>query len=129
VNRMWLLIGAGWAVLAWVVVRLIGRGIRLADVREGLVPQLDDPLRRGTDLQPPGVCAAPRCECATPCPSAPDRPELPGAILALAYATDETSARYWLAVCARRGATPTELDALWTTWQRQHLPTDRDEDQ
>jgi hypothetical protein len=107
--RMWLLIGAGWALLAWVVVRLIGRGIRLADVHEGLVPQLDDPLRRGTDLPL-------------------DRPELPGAILALAYAADETSARYWLAVCARRGATPTELDALWTTWQRQHLPTDRNED-
>lgn len=50
------------------------------------------------------------------------KPSLAGAILALAYATDETTARYWLAVCARRGADWTLQRELWATWQAEHTP-------
>jgi hypothetical protein len=120
---MWLLIGV-WVVLAWVVVRLIGRGIRLADVHEGLVPQLDDPLRRGTDLEPPLMFHGDEVSVSDDLP-----PALAGAILALAYATDETSARYWLAVCARRGATPPVLDQLWRTWELEYRPPTDAEDE
>ena len=103
---MWLA-AAVWAVLSYLFARLIGAGIRLAG--EPPVPQLDDPLRRSTDLNPP---------------------PLAGAVLGLAYATDETSARYWLAVCARRGAPPGLLAELWATWQAEqeravtYLPTE-----
>lgn len=46
-----------------------------------------------------------------------------GAVLALGYATDETTARYWLAVCARRGADQRLLAQLWEAWQDDHAPT------
>lgn len=67
----------------------------------------------------------------------PPEPEpIAGAILALGFATDETTARYWLAQCARRGADQTllaELERLWLEQQRdsvQYLhstPTPREE--
>jgi hypothetical protein len=49
-------------------------------------------------------------------------PDLAGAILALGMATDETSARYWLAVCARRGAEQPLLEHLFDTWRRSVQP-------
>jgi hypothetical protein len=66
-------------------------------------PQLDAPLWRGTDL---------------PDPDGPAPTEsLAGSIMALGYATDETSARYWLAQCARRGADWPLLRQLWRAWE------------
>lgn len=47
-------------------------------------------------------------------------PELAAAVLALGTAADETTARYWLAVCARRGADQQLLDSLWATWVDEH---------
>jgi hypothetical protein len=106
VGRMPLLaIGAAWCAAAAVAAVAVGRAIRLRD--EQPVPQLDDPLRRGTDLDP------------GPTPSE----SLAGSILALAYATDETTARYWLAVCARRGADWSLQRQLWDRWQAEHRPT------
>jgi hypothetical protein len=58
---------------------------------------------------------------------------LAGAILGLAFATDETAARYWLAQCARRGADADTLRDLRAEWDRQHaadvqtLHTDRED--
>lgn len=53
-----------------------------------------------------------------------------GAILALAFATDETAARYWLAECARRGVEQPALDDMWAEWSADHTPqTIRTEDQ
>jgi hypothetical protein len=57
-----------------------------------------------------------------PPPGALADPSLAGAILALAYSTDETAARYWLAECARRGADWTLQQQLLDTWQREHRP-------
>jgi hypothetical protein len=56
--------------------------------------------------------------------SVPDRlpPEVAGAILALGCSTDETTARYWLAVCARRGVEQPLLDQLWQTWADENRP-------
>jgi hypothetical protein len=54
---------------------------------------------------------------------APPAPELAGAILGLAFSVDETSARYWLAQCARRGLEQPALDAMWQTWLEQNRPT------
>lgn len=53
---------------------------------------------------------------------APPAPELGGAILALGFAVDETTARYWLAACARRGADQPMLDHLWSTWLELNRP-------
>ena len=50
-------------------------------------------------------------------------PSLGGAILALAYATDVTTARYWLAICARRGADWSLQRDLWDRWTAEHTPT------
>jgi hypothetical protein len=72
--------------------------------RPGYVPQLDAPLWHGTDLPAPTHTTASE--------------SLAGAILQLAYATDETSARYWLAVAARRGATWEQCRELWDGWQQ-----------
>lgn len=58
---------------------------------------------------------------------------LAGAILGLAFATDEDGARYWLAQCARRGADADTLRDLRAEWDRQHaadvqtLHTDRED--
>ncbi len=72
-------------------------------------PQLDVPLWRGTDLAPlPDV---PLGDVEHPWPG--------GALLHLAHVTDETAARYWLAVYARRGATQDDLRDAWDEWQRQ----------
>jgi len=45
---------------------------------------------------------------------------LAGAVLGLAFAIDEDGARYWLAMCARRGADADTLRELRTEWERQH---------
>ncbi|MFL5913906.1 MAG: hypothetical protein ACJ768_25500, partial [Gaiellaceae bacterium] len=61
-------------------------------------------------------------------------PSLAGAILALGYTTDETTARYWLDVCAQRGADWTLQRQLWDAWQHEHarnitrLHTDNEDD-
>ncbi len=59
---------------------------------------------------------------ADPTPLAPISPELAGAILALGMAADETTARYWLAMCARRGAAQPLLDRLWSAWAALNAP-------
>lgn len=41
-----------------------------------------------------------------------------GALLHLAQATDETTARYWLAVYVRRGATHQQQQQAWDEWRR-----------
>jgi hypothetical protein len=43
-----------------------------------------------------------------------------GALLHLAHAADETTARYWLAMYARRGATWEQQRDAWDQWQQQH---------
>lgn len=109
--------------------------------RPGYVPQLDAPLWRGTDQPPPcpgcahgeclrscppGTCGAidddeaARADLAPPPGGEEDPAGLAGAILALGVATDETTARYWLAVCARRGAGWALQRDLWETWQREN---------
>jgi hypothetical protein len=123
----WLIGAAVWGALAYVGARLLGRGVHIADVRERQaaaepwVAQLDAPLWRGTDL-----------EAWSPSARLPDPDgNLAGAILGLAFATDETTARYWLSVCARRGADAGTLRDLEAEWDRQHaadvqtLHTDR----
>jgi hypothetical protein len=120
-----ILAGAAWAGLAGAVAVVVGRSIRHADQRDAAarayVRQLDAPLWRGTDM---------------PDPDGPTATENPGgAILALSMATDETSARYWLAMCARRGIEQPTLDELWRQWVIEHsrrvqfLHTDNGDDQ
>lgn len=60
-----------------------------------------------------------------PYPHLPDDAEasLAGAILALAYSPDETTARHWLAICARRGADWDLQRELWNAWLVMHTPT------
>jgi hypothetical protein len=50
-------------------------------------------------------------------------PSVVGAILGLAFATDETTARYWLAACARAGIEQPTLDDMWRRWQDENTPT------
>jgi hypothetical protein len=97
-----LILAAAWCAAATAVAVAIGRAVRLADRRPTYVPQLDAPLWHGTDL---------------PAPSPADG-SLAGAILGLAYATDETTARYWLAVAARRGADWNLQRELLDAWQQ-----------
>ncbi len=103
---------------------------------------------------PPGTCGAidddeaaraalePLDDDPPPSPwTAPARPEdtqgwAGGALLRLAQATDEDSARYWLAMYARRGADWSDVHEAWDEWQRQHRSnvhylhtTDRPEEQ
>jgi hypothetical protein len=148
-----MLILAAWFAAAAGAAVVVGRAIRRADVLEAAardprsilrrhaVPQLDVPLWRGTDLDPSPYCAA--CGCGFGahtfgCPALDEvsvsdeyPPALAGAILGLAFATDETTARYWLAMCARRGADATTLRDLRAEWDRQRaadaqtLHTDR----
>jgi hypothetical protein len=54
-------------------------------------------------------------------PAAPD-PSVVGAILGLAFATDETAARYWLAACARAGIEQPALDDMWSKWLQENTP-------
>jgi hypothetical protein len=114
-----LILAAAWCAAATAVAVAIGRAVRLADRRPTYVPQLDAPLWRDTDL---------------PAPSPADG-SLAGAILGLAYATDETTARYWIAVAARRGATWDMQRELLDAWQQldndnvTRLTTDPKDDQ
>lgn len=135
--RMYLV--AAWSAVAVLAALGIGRAIALADRRPDYVPQLDVPLRRGTDLpdEDCGYCNAVggsepgawhRYSCPSYVPEPARRPEdevglLGGAILGLAFAVDDTTARYWLAQCARRGASQAQLDELWADWERQNVPT------
>ena len=96
-----LIVTAAYCTLVAVAAVVVGRAIAHADRREPLVPQLDVPLWRGTDLKGARCSGCPDC-----LPIASDLPDdrdghLSGAILGLAYAVDGTTARYWLAVCAR----------------------------
>lgn len=104
-----MLILAAWAAGSLAAAFVIGRAIRLADQPTGLVPQMDDPLRRGTDLPVAGATA--------------DVGDLAGAVLGLAYATDDTTADYWLAMCAARGADEATLRGLLDEWERNNTPT------
>lgn len=52
-----------------------------------------------------------------------DDPSPVGAILGLAFATDEATARYWLDQCAARGISQDALDNMWSTWLVDHTPT------
>jgi hypothetical protein len=149
--RWWQWALAGWVPAAGAVAVVVGRSIRLADRRRYL-PQLDVPLWRGTDLPDPPPC--PGCahgECLRACPPGTcgaidddeaaraalepvdDPAGLAGAVLGIAFATDETTARHWLSVAARRGATWEQQRDLWDTWQRQqdanvtYLHTDRED--
>jgi hypothetical protein len=97
--------------------------------RPGHVPQIDDPLRRGTDLPswspapPAAPTAARRAAVYGGRPLDDDLAALGGAVLGLAYATDDTTARYWLSQAARRGATQEQLTDLWAEWERLNVPT------
>jgi hypothetical protein len=103
---------AVWCAVAYALARALGRGVHIADVRDRqrraqpYVAQLDASLWRGTDLDPPRMSG-----------------DLAGAILGLAYATDDTTARYWLAMCARRGATPAQLAELEANWRHEQART------
>jgi hypothetical protein len=114
--------GCAWLAAAIAAGIVLGRAIHAAD-RDTFVPQLDDPLRRGTDLDP---------EFADWRSTVAAEPSLAGAIMALGFATDETTARYWLAVCARRGADWDLQRQLWDAWLAQraadvtYLNTDTD---
>lgn len=90
-----------WCAVAYAVARALGRGIHIANVREQ--QRRVRPLVAQLDTSP--------------------SPDLAGAILGLAYATDETTARYWLAMCARRGATPAQLAELEANWRHEQTRT------
>jgi hypothetical protein len=116
----WALIG--WAALAAAAGVLIGRSIRTADRREqnaattdGILAEAD---RRASELWP----MRPLRHDGPPYPRLSGRvdPSLAGAILTLAYCTDETAARVWLAECARRGADWNLQQQLWDGWQAEH---------
>lgn len=113
----------GWALIGWgaaaaAAAPLIGRRLRRQQpppprsVGLALTELADANLRTIgrliADAAPPDV--------------SPDV-SLPGAILGLAYSSDEVTARYWLAQCARRGADWSTQRQLWDEWQRQHTPT------
>lgn len=117
-----LIAAAAYCTLAAAAAVVIGRAIAHADRREPLVPQLDVPLWRGTDLEPAPCpeCGVPFAECSCPVRAEPEH--LSGAILALAYAVDETTARYWLSQCARRGADWQMQQELWDAWQAEQQP-------
>lgn len=119
---MFLTAAAVWAAIAVPAAIAVGRAIRHADVAARLtrVPQLDVPLWRGTDLQPPVDPVRALHPAGAYRVTQPVTPELAGAILALAHAIDDTGARYWLAQCARRGANPDTLRSLRDEWERQH---------
>jgi hypothetical protein len=112
-----LLLGIGaWAVLAAIGSVVFGRALHNADhmdrPREPLVPQLDDPLRRVGAVRGPFPAWS---------PEPPGHSGAAGAaILALTQATNEATARRWLAVCARRGVAQPTLDELWRQWQTEH---------
>lgn len=103
----------GWALIGWAAVSVpvavaVGRALRTADRPEQPPPSV------GLE----GLAAA-NAATLDRLVDAAD-PSLPGAILTLGYQTDEASARYWLAVCARRGADWSLQRELWDTWQREH---------
>lgn len=106
-----LFLGLGaWAVLAAAGAVIFGRALHNADrmdrPREPLVPQLDDPLRRAGAVR--------------------GDPHAGGAILNLARAGDEATARMWRHVLLRRGVAPATVDELWRQWQTEHPhPEDR----
>lgn len=104
-----LFLGLGaWAVLAAAGAVIFGRALHNADRmdrRELLVPQLDIPLQRAGAVR--------------------DR-DVGGAILNLAQAGDEATARMWRQVLLRRGVAPATVDELWRQWQTEHPhPEDR----
>lgn len=127
----WAWAGIVWAgglvvfVVVWV--RVMGRR------PEPFTPQIDDPIRRALRAEVacpfcgdthPGLCDEYDEQDGPPRPpgipaEVPDPLVygLPGAIHALGMATDETTARYWLAVCARRGADADLLARLWDAWR------------
>jgi hypothetical protein len=130
-----LILAAAWCATATAAAVAIGRAVRLADRRPTYVPQLDAPLWHGTDMPAPGgdLVLVHETRDEWPPPSPADG-SLAGAILGLAYATDETTARYWLAVAARRGADWNLQRELLEAWQQlqaddvQHLNAHRPED-
>lgn len=101
----------GWVAIGWAAVSIpvgvaVARSIRIADRREQQPPPT---------VGPAGLAAA----NAATLDQLVDGADLSlaGAILTLAFQTDETAARYWLAQCARRGADWTLQRELWETWQ------------
>jgi hypothetical protein len=128
----WALIGWGAASAAAAVV--VGRMIRrrdvverpvgLADLADAQARTLDRLVIPPTDERPPPPIHTLPSRYRPAYPDLADtEPSLAGAILTLAYAADEDTARYWLAMCARRGATWEQQQELWATWQREHRPT------
>lgn len=111
-----------WALIGWlggcVLVAVVW--VRVMRHRpEAPTPQLDDPLYRGTDLERLGA-AIDEDDSALPTLPGVVPFDLPGAILALGYATTEDGARYWLAQCARRGADADLLRELRDLWEQDH---------
>jgi hypothetical protein len=112
----------GWVLAGWSIgaamgaayVGAMGRGLTRTPA---FVPQIDDPLRRGTDLAPPSD--------AWPLPV--DEQPLPAGLWSatrhLGEQTDPDSARYWLSMCARAGADADTLARLWDEWEDQHRRT------
>lgn len=101
----WAWVGIGWAVVGIPVGVAVGRAVRIADRHQ----ETTRPIRA---VPPP--------------PRTMTRPvggidsSLAGAILALSTSTDETTARYWLAVCAQRGADWDLQRQLWDGWLTEH---------
>lgn len=128
-----------WVVIGWIAGAVVAAVVWARVMRRPAAPtpQLDDPLYRGTDLERLGA-AIDADDALLPTAEEVQREAaqaqvladaqrdlpgilpigLPGAIHGLGMSTDESTARYWLAMCARRGADQPMLDRLWAAWQR-----------
>jgi hypothetical protein len=123
----------GWTLVGWSIGAAMGAGY-LGAVRRGLhgtppryVPQLDSPLWHGTDLARPPADGQPSDGWPLPVdPVDVARTTAVGLWAAtqnLGAATDEDTAREWLAVCAELGADADTLARLWDEWEEQHRRT------